>query len=66
MVLKYNCRGTHSVKSVRIRNFSGPYFPEFRLNTERYSVSLSIQSKYCKTRSRKTQSMNAFYPVSSF
>ena len=24
------------VKSVRIRSFSGPYFPAFRLNTEKY------------------------------
>ena len=24
----------HSVKSVRIRSYSGPYFPAFRLNTE--------------------------------
>ena len=28
----------HRVKSVRIRNFSGPYFPAFELNTDRYSV----------------------------
>ena len=27
----------HYVKSVRIRRFSGPYFPVFGLNTERYS-----------------------------
>ena len=26
------------VKSVRIRSFSGHYFPAFGLNTERYSV----------------------------
>ena len=26
----------HCVKSVHIRSFSGPYFPAFRLNTERY------------------------------
>ena len=26
--------------------FSGPYFPTFGLNTERYSVYLRIQSKY--------------------
>ena len=36
------------VKSVRIRNFSGPYFPEFGLKTKRYGVSLRIQSKYGK------------------
>ena len=33
----------HCVKSVRIRSYSGPYFPAFRLNTERYSVSLRIK-----------------------
>ena len=25
----------HSVKSVRIRSYSGPYFPAFGLNTDR-------------------------------
>ena len=29
----------HWVKSVQIRSFSGPYFPAFGLNTERYGVS---------------------------
>ena len=33
--------------------FSGPYFPAFWRNTERYSVSLSIQSKWGKIRTRK-------------
>ena len=32
----------HCVKSVRIRSFSGPYFPAFRLNTESYRVALQI------------------------
>ena len=35
---------SHCVKNVRIRSNSGPYFPAFGLNTERYSVSLRIQS----------------------
>ena len=35
-------------KSVRIRSYSGPYFPAFGLNTEGYSVSLRIQSKCVK------------------
>ena len=30
----------HWVKSVRIRSFSGPYFPIFELNTERCSVRI--------------------------
>ena len=29
----------HCVKSVLIRSYSGPYFPAFVLNTERYGVS---------------------------
>ena len=48
---KSNCFGTlefhvvnliHCVKSVRIRIYSGPHFPAFGLNTERYSVFLRI------------------------
>ena len=35
----------HCVKSGRIRSFSGPYLTAFGLNTERYCVSLRIQSK---------------------
>ena len=27
----------HCLKSVRIRNYSGPYFPAIGLNTEKYS-----------------------------
>ena len=33
--------------------FSGPYFPVFGLNTERYFVSLRIQSECGKIRTRK-------------
>ena len=29
----------YCVKSVRIPSFSGPYFPAFRLNMERYGVT---------------------------
>ena len=29
----------HCVKSVRIRNFSGPYFPAFRLNLSIFSLN---------------------------
>ena len=35
----------HCVKGVRIRSYSGPYFPAFGLNKERHSVSLRIQSE---------------------
>ena len=43
-----NVWNKHCVKSVRIRSFSGLYFSAFRLNTERYGVSLSIQSECWK------------------
>ena len=33
------------MKSVCIWSFSGPYFPAFGLSTERYGVSLRIQSE---------------------
>ena len=42
----------HSVKCVRIRSYSGPYFPVFELNTDRYGVSLRIQSECGKIRTR--------------
>ena len=51
------------VKSVRIRSFCGPHFPAFGLNTERYRVSLRIQSKCGKIRTRKTLNTNTFYAV---
>ena len=34
------------VKSVRIRSFSGPYFPAFGLNMKIYRANLRIQSEY--------------------
>ena len=51
-------------KKVHIRSFSGPYFPAFRLNTERYSVSFRIQFEYGKMQTRKTPNMDNFYAVS--
>ena len=54
---------THCVKSDRFRSFSGPYFPAFGLNTERYSVSLFIQYECGKMRTRKTPNTETFYEV---
>ena len=51
------------VKSVRIRSFSGPHFPAFGLNTERYGVSIRIQSEYGKIRTRKTSNTEIFLVV---
>ena len=53
----------YCVKIVRIRSFSGPYFPVFGLNTERYCVSLRIQFERRKMRSRKTPKMDSFQAV---
>ena len=30
----------HCVKSVRVRSYSGPYFPAFGLNAEKYEVRM--------------------------
>ena len=58
------CQTPHCVKSVRIRRFSGPYFPAFGLNTKRYGVSLRIQLKCGKIRTRRTLNTNTFHAVS--
>ena len=51
------------VKKVRIRSYSGPYFPAFGLNTERYCLSLRIQSECGKIRTRITPNKGTFYAV---
>ena len=56
-------RHLHCVKSAHIRSFSGPYFPAFELNTERYGISLHIQYKCGKIRTRKTPNTHTFYTV---
>ena len=48
------------MKSFEIRIFSGPFFPEFALNTEIFSVNLPIQSEYRKTRARKNSLFGHF------
>ena len=53
------------VKSVRIRSFSGQYFPVFGLHTERYSVSVRIQSQCRKIQTRKTPNTDTFNAVTS-
>ena len=52
----------HCVKSIRIRSYSGSFFPAFGLNKERY-VSLPIQSKYGKMWTRITPNTDTFYVV---
>ena len=54
------------MKSVHIRSYSGTNFPAFGLNTERYGVSLRIQSECGKIRTRITPNMDTFYAVILF
>ena len=54
----------HCVKSVCIRSFSGPCFRAFGLHTEKFEVSLRLQSKCEKIKTRKTpytDNFNAIY-----
>ena len=50
----FKSRISHYVKSVRIRSYSVLHLPAFGLNTEKCSVSLSIQSECGKIRTRIT------------
>ena len=56
----------HYVKSVRIRSNSGLYFPAFGLNTERYPVSLRIQTERGKIRTWITPNTDTFHEVFLF
>ena len=47
--------------SVHIRSYSGPDFPTFKLDTEKYSVSLRIQSECGKIWTRITPNTDTFY-----
>ena len=57
-----------------MRSFSGPYFPAFGLNTERYgpeklrirTVSLRIQPECGKLQTRKTSNTDTFHVVIAF
>ena len=53
----------HCVKRVRIRNYSGPHFPAFGQNTERYFVSIRIQSEWGKMPTRITPNTDTFHAV---
>ena len=54
----------HYVKGSKYGVFSGPYFPSFGLNTERYGVSLRIQSECGEIETRKTPNTDTFHAVS--
>ena len=57
----YDSRVQTAWKKVCIRVFSSPYFSAFRLITERYSVSLRIQSECRKIRTRKTPNTDTLH-----
>ena len=61
--LKLVFKNCHYVKSTNIWRISGPYFPAFRLNMERCGVSLRIQSKCGRIRTRKTPNTDTFHAV---
>ena len=44
-------------------SYSGPYFPAFGLNTERYTISLRIQSECGKILTRITPNTDTFYAL---
>ena len=45
------------------RSYPGPYFPAFGLNTEKYEVSLRIQSECGKIWTRTTPNTDFFHAV---
>ena len=55
----------HCVKSVRTRSYSGPHFPAFGLNTERYSLSIRTLSECGKIWTRITPNTDTFPAVES-
>ena len=56
----------YCVRSIHIRSSSGPYFSAFRVNTEKNSVPLRIQSECEKIRTRKTPNTDTFHAVKCF
>ena len=64
MKLKQKILEIGTVKNVRIRSYSSLYFPTFGLNTERYGLSLRIQSECRKIRTRITPNMDTFHALS--
>ena len=59
-LMSYIRRSTNCVKSVQIRIFSGPCFPAFGLNMERYGLSVPSQSEWRKIRTRKNSVFRHF------
>ena len=62
-ISNFTISNVHGVKSVCIRSYSSPYFPAFGQNTERYRVSLHIQSECGKIRTKITPNTDTFHAV---
>ena len=71
-LLKVNKRNTRvrceiclklTIKTPERRSYSGPYFPAFGLNAERYKTCLRIQSECGKIRTRMTPNTFTFHAV---
>ena len=60
---KGNMWNSYCVKSVRIWSYSGPFFPAFRMSTERCRVSLHVQSEYGKIQTRITSNTDTFHVI---
>ena len=58
-----NTNNIYCVKNVRIQSYSGLDFPTFGLNTERYRVSLRLQSECGKMLTRITPNTDTFHAV---
>ena len=58
--IKFVISLNHCEKSFRIRSYFDLHFPVFGLNKQRNSVSLCIQSKCGKKRTRVTPNTNTF------
>ena len=63
MLFCADCNVNYCAKSVLIRSYSGPNFPAFGLNTERYGVSFRIESECGKMWTRATPNTDTFYTV---
>ena len=61
--MKNSILDTANTKIVCIRSYSGLYCPAFGPKTERYSVSLRIQSECKKIRTRITTDTDTFHAV---
>ena len=54
----------HCIKSVHIQSYSGPHFPAFRINMERYEVYKSIQNIQSIWKIRSIQNISLYFMYS--